>query len=360
MIKIPIYKPFLGEEELKNVESCINSSWISSKGSFIKKFEDQTKEYVESNYASSVSNGTVALHLALLAAGIGPGDEVITTNFTYVASTNAILMVGAIPIFNEIDPLTWNIDTKQIEKNISSNTKAVLVTNVYGVLCDFDELSNICKKNNLLLIEDAAESFGATFKEKKSGSLADISTFSFFGNKTITTGEGGMVLTHSKKIYNLVEKLKNQGNSTSKKYYHDVLGYNYRMTNIQAAIGCAQLSKLNQIQSLKKRVDSFYRSELNGIVTFQYVEEHIRPSNWMTSILFENEEVKKRVEKKLLINQVETRPLFYPIDKLPYYKLNQKCLVAKKIYKQGLTLPSFPSLNDMELKIITKIIKENA
>ena len=165
MIKIPIYKPFLGEEELKNVESCINSSWISSKGSFIKKFEDQTKEYVESNYASSVSNGTVALHLALLAAGIGPGDEVITTNFTYVASTNAILMVGAIPIFNEIDPLTWNIDTKQIEKNISSNTKAVLVTNVYGVLCDFDELSNICKKNNLLLIEDAAESFGATFKE---------------------------------------------------------------------------------------------------------------------------------------------------------------------------------------------------
>jgi len=359
MSTIPIYQPFLGEEETRNVALCMKSSWISSKGSFIEKFEKKTKEFIGSSHASSVSNGTVALHLALLAAGVGPGDEVITTNFTYVASTNAILMVGAIPVFNEIDPLTWNIDTNLIEHNITNKTKAILVTNVYGVPCEFDELNRLCLQYDLSLIEDAAESFGATYRNKKSGTLADISTFSFFGNKTITTGEGGMVLTNSEKIYNKVEQLKNQGNSPSRRYYHEVLGYNYRMTNIQAAIGCGQLSKINQIQLLKQRVDNFYRNGLKDLVTFQYLEEHLSSSNWMTSVLFKDQNERKKVEIELNKNKVETRPLFYPIDELPYYNSNKECLIAKNVYKRGLTLPSFPSITDKQLSLIINIIKKN-
>lgn len=359
MNTIPIYKPYIGEEESRNVASCMESSWISSRGAYIEKFENQTKEFVGCNYASTVSNGTVALHLALLAAGIGPGDEVITTNFTYVASTNAILMVGATPVFCEIDPSTWNIDTIKIEKNITAKTKVILVTNVYGLPCEFDELRRLSNQYDLFLIEDAAESFGAIYRNKKSGALADISTFSFFGNKTITTGEGGMVLTNSEKFYNCVEQLKNQGNSSSKRYYHEVLGYNYRMTNIQAAIGCAQLSKLDQIQSLKQHINDFYRSELKDVVTFQKIEDHLSSSNWMTSVLFNDEEERKRVETQLNQNKIETRPLFYPIDKLPYYQSNKECLIAKEIHKRGLTLPSFPSLKEMQLRHITKIIKKN-
>ena len=359
MIKIPIYQPFIGKEEETNLIECIRSTWISSKGDFINSFEEKVKTFVDTKYASAVANGTVALHLALLAAGVKQGDEVITTNFTYVASTNAILMVGAKPVFVELNPENWNIDVTKIEDRINSKTKAILITNIYGLPCDFDVLKKICMRHSIPLIEDAAESFGATYKGKQSGSLGDISTFSFFGNKTITTGEGGMVLTNSRKYYNLVEQLKNQGNSPDKKYYHDILGYNYRMTNMQASIGCAQMSKLNDILSLKKNVDDFYRSSLRDKVEFQKIDKDVVPSYWISSILLKNQSERKQVEKALTEKGIETRPLFYPIDELPFYKKNKSIHLARELYDRGLSLPSYPALTDDQLKLITTTIKNN-
>ena len=232
---------------------------ISSRGEYIEKFEHEVGKYIGADFCSTTSNGTTALHLSLLALGIKKGDEVITTNFTYVASTNAILMVGAKPIFCDINKSDLNINPELIEKKISSKTKAILVTNVFGYLADFNILQQICYKNNIYLIEDAAESFGALFLGKKSGTLADISTFSFFGNKTITTGEGGMVICKKEEHFKKINQLKNQGNSLTKTYFHDLLGYNYRMTNIQAAIGCAQIQKIDEILDLKKEYSNIIK-----------------------------------------------------------------------------------------------------
>ena len=356
---IPVYEPFLGEEEKLNVNECLDSSWISSKGKYIDEFEQRTKAYIGANYVSTVSNGTVALHTALLAAGISAGDEVITPNFTYVASTNSILMVGAKPVFIEINSDTWNINSDLIEAKISNKTKAILVTNVYGFPCNFDRLHEICSKHNLLLIEDAAESFGAEYGGQKSGSLADISTFSFFGNKTITTGEGGMVLTKSPTLFSKIEQLKNQGNSKDKRYYHELLGYNYRMTNIQAAIGCAQLDKLDEILKLKKKVDQFYRSNLSDIAVFQKAEPKSDSSFWMSSLLFENAQMKTHIEQQLEKNSVETRPLFFPIDELPFYEKSVSCKNANSLHARGLILPSFPGLSTEQLEYIVNIIRKN-
>ena len=357
--KIPIYQPFINLEEKKNVEKCLTTSWISSRGEFIQKFENKVKTFTGASYASCVANGSVALHLALLAAGVGMGDEVITTNFTYVASTNAILMVGAKPIFVEINSETWNIDVSKIQNKITNKTKAILVTNIYGFPCDFDSLNSLCSKNKILLIEDAAESFGAEFNNQKSGCLADISTFSFFGNKTITTGEGGMVLCKSKEHFEVIEQLKNQGNSKTKKYFHDVQGYNYRMTNIQAAIGCAQMEKIDQILTLKKNVDSIYRNELEELVTFQKIKDRIKPSFWMSSIVFDNKRTMEKVNRELNYNNIETRPLFFPIDKLPFYDEDKSCSLALQLHDKGLSLPSFPGLKENQILFITSIIKKN-
>lgn len=349
--RIPIYKPIIGEKEKKYVNNCLNDSWISSKGKYIKKFEHEVGKYIGSDYCSSTSNGTTALHLALLALGIKKGDEVITTNFTYVASTNAILMVGAKPVFCDINESDLNINTELIEQKITSKTKAILVTNVYGFLVDYDAIHNICLKYNIKLIEDAAESFGALFIDKKSGTLADISTFSFFGNKTITTGEGGMVVCKKEKHFKKINQLKNQGNSFSKTYFHDILGYNYRMTNIQAAIGCAQVERIDQILELKREVNKYYRSNLSNKIIFLEKIKNSSPSYWMIPIIFPSIDQKILVEKELAKKNIETRPFFTPIDLLPFYN-ESKCLVAKNIYQKGLLLPSHPLLNKDELNLI--------
>lgn len=355
--KIPIYKPVIGELEKQYVNDCLNDTWISSKGEYIEKFEHEVGKYIGADFCSTTSNGTTALHLSLMALGIRDGDEVITTNFTYVASTNAILMVGAKPIFCDINKSDLNINTELIEQKISSKTKAILVTNVFGYLANYDALNHICRKHNLYLIEDAAESFGALFLGKKSGTLADISTFSFFGNKTITTGEGGMVICKKEEHFKKINQLKNQGNSLTKTYFHDLLGYNYRMTNIQAAIGCAQIQRIDEILDLKKDVYDFYKKNLSNRVVFLEKIKNTSPSYWMIPILFTSINEKNRVEKELEKNNIETRPFFTPIDLLPFYD-ESECIVAKNIYKMGLLLPSHPLLNKDELNLICTIINK--
>ena len=354
---IPIYKPYFDERETKYLNDCIKSTWISSKGKYIDIFEKKVCDYIGCRYSSSTSNGTTAIHLALLALGIGRGDEVITTNFTYVASTNAILMVGAKPVLTDVNPETWNIDTNLIQKKISKKTKAILVTNVYGLPCDFDHLKFICKKYKLFLIEDAAESLGAKYYSKSSGNLADISTLSFFGNKTITTGEGGMVLTNNKKLIDKVKILKNQGNDPNIKYFHKVLGYNYRMTNMQAAIGVAQIEKIDEILKKKSNLFLRYYNSLKHICDFQIPKPNINSSFWIIAVLFNSEKNKISVQNRLSKSKIETRPFFFPIDQLPFYTSQNDLPISKLIHKKGLCLPSFPALRDDEIKLITEKIK---
>jgi len=351
---IPIYTPFIDKTEEDLVTDCMKSTWISSKGAYINKFEEQIKAYTNVDYCTTTSSGTSALHLAMLALNIGKDDEVITTNFTYVASTNAILFVGAKPVFCNIKSEDLNIDVDSIESKITPKTKAILYTNVYGFLCDYDRLNKIAKKHGLFLIEDAAESFGAKYKNIMSGNLGDISTFSFFGNKTITTGEGGMVLCKNLQHYNKIIKLKNQGNS-ERTYFHDILGYNYRMTNIQAAIGIGQLDKVDKIISLKKSLYHNYKSNLENKVRFVKELEGTEPSYWMTPIIFDSQSKREKVEIKLKENSIETRPLFTPIDQLPFYEKSSS-ETANRIYKSGILLPSYPGLSDEDQNKICKII----
>lgn len=357
---IPIYKPFLNGNEKKYVNECLDSTWISSKGGFIKRFEDGIKNYVGSNYASSCSNGTTALDLAFKAIEVQEGDEIITASFTYVASTNAILINGAIPVFIDIEKDSWNLDVNLIEQKITSKTKAILISNVYGYLPNIEYIRLLCDKFNIFLIEDAAESLGASFNGFKSGTLGHISTFSFFGNKTITTGEGGMVITNEKKLYDRVEVLKNQGNSKTRTYFHDVLGFNYRMTNIQAAIGLAQLEQLDLILNNKIKIYNFYFDKLSPYLTFQKpINKKVTPSYWIVTVLFRDLKQKERVQEGLIKNKIEFRPLFYPVDELSFYKKNANLNITKKLYNKGICLPSFPSLSEQELNKVCNIIIEN-
>jgi perosamine synthetase len=358
MSKIPIYKPYLDNREKDFVMDCLETSWISSKGGYIEKFENKVRKFTGANFCASTSNGTCALHLAFLALGIGKGDEVITTNFTYVASTNAILYVGAKPVFSEINN-DLNADPRRIEQKITPQTKAILVTNIYGFLADYDQLEIIAKKHNLFIIEDAAESFGAVYKNRNSGTLGDISIFSFFGNKTITTGEGGMVLCKNEEHYKKVLKLKNQGNSESETYYHDILGYNYRMTNIQAAIGLAQMEKINKILSLKKSVYNLYKINLKKNINFIFEIPDTKPSYWMTPIIFNNQSTMLRVKEILESNDIETRPFFYPIDELPFYQFSHDCKKAKTYSQTGILLPSYPELREFEINKICDLINSS-
>ena len=269
---IPVYKPFINGNEKKYINECIDSSWISSKGSFINKFENEFSRYINIKHSSSVCNGTVAIHLGIEALVITSGDEVIVPTFTYIASVNAIAYSGAKPVF--VDSLidTWNLDPVEIEKKITNKTKAILVVHLYGASCEMDKILELCKKYNLFLIEDTAEAFGSKYKNKYLGTFGDISTFSFFGNKTITTGEGGMVCTKNKLLNDKVNKLKNQGVSLEKEYWHNILGYNYRMTNICAAIGLAQLETADLIIKKKYEISEHYKRELNesGLIILEH------------------------------------------------------------------------------------------
>ena len=244
---IPVYRPDLSGNEKKYLNECIDSSWISSKGEFIEKFEKYFCKFTNIKYATTVSNGTVAIHLALKVLNIKNNDEVIVPTFTYIASVNPIIEVGAKPVFVDSNINDWQINVNDIETKITENTKAIIVPHLYGQSAQMDEILKIANKYNLYIIEDCAEALGTLYKNKHVGNFGDIATFSFFGNKTITCGEGGMIASNKKELIDLSKNLKNQGISEHKQYWHIRLGYNYRMTNMQAAVGLAQIERINEI-----------------------------------------------------------------------------------------------------------------
>lgn len=357
-MKYPVYKPKIFPNTKKYVNDCLDSTWISSKGSYIKKFEKSFANYLNIKYSTSVSNGTTALHMCLCALEIGKGDEVLVPSFTYIASVNAIKYVGAKPIFIDSNEHTWNLDTSLLEKSITKKTKAILAVHLYGNPCDIKLLRRFCDKNGLYLIEDAAEALGSTLENKLLGTFGDVSSFSFFGNKTITTGEGGMVVSNKKKYIEKVARLKNQG-ASNKKYWYEEIGYNYRMTNICAAIGLSQLEQINKILNRKKDIANLYKEELKNLpITFQQIQRKGISSFWLVSILVKNRKVRDKLTEFLKNSGIETRPLFFPAHTMPMFNSNKTFPVAKNLSNRGLNLPSFPDLTDNNVIEISAFIRE--
>tara|TARA_B100000927_G_C16463426_1_gene468794 strand:- start:1352 stop:2449 length:1098 start_codon:yes stop_codon:yes gene_type:complete len=356
--KIPVYRPDLSGNEKKYVNQCLDTSWISSRGNFVSKFEENFSDYIDVAKATSVSNGTVALHLALHAIGISKGDEVIVPSLTYVASANAITYVGATPVFADSSLEDWNLDIDSVISKITPKTRAILAVHLYGNPCDMDKLVDICKKHKLFLIEDAAEAFGSKFKDKHVGTFGDIATFSFFGNKTLTTGEGGMVVSNDEDLIKRCAYLKSQAVSLKKEYWHDELGFNYRMTNICAAIGVAQLEKANQTILKKRKLLEWYKEDLKNLpISFQVEQNNSFNSYWMASITLHESNQRNKLRKHLNDAGIETRPFFPLMHKLPLYNNGEILKNAEILEKSGINLPSFPLITPKELSYITNEIK---
>lgn len=355
--KFPVYQPSLRGNEKKYVDDCLDSTWISSKGKYIKLFEESFSKFTDIKYSVAVSNGTVALHLALLALGIGEENEVIVPTFTYVASVNAIKYVNAKPVFVDSDSQSWQIDPSKIREKITKKTKAIMAVHIYGHPCDMNQIKKIAEEFKLYIIEDCAEAIGSYYDNKHAGSFSDISTFSFFGNKTITTGEGGMVCTNNKQLEDLVIRLKGQGLAQGKEYFHDIVGYNYRMTNICAAIGFAQLERISDILKEKDRIISEYKKALKNVPIVVHQEVgNVKHSYWMFTILAASEKEKNDLRNYLAENGIETRPAFHPVHTMPMYIDGNSYPVAEDLGKRGINLPSYPDLSNDDIRFITSKI----
>lgn len=355
---IPVYQPLFAGREKEYVNQCLDSTWISSRGEFIGRFERGFSEYIGANHATSVSNGTVAIHLALEALGVGPGDEVIVPTLTYVASVNTILQAGATPVFVDSLEHSWQIDPQDVRRKITPRTKAVMVVHLYGLPCDMDPIVELCEQHKLKLVEDCAEAFGTYYKGQHVGTFGDVSTFSFFGNKTITTGEGGMVVSKEVALIERAYHLKNQGVSKAREYWHDVLAYNYRMTNICAAIGLAQLEEADSIIARKRQIAYWYQEGLCGLPLKVHEElPETKHSFWMCSIALDDPTQRQPLRNHLQAHNIETRPVFYPAHTMPHCRSDGSFPVAESLSARGINLPSFPALSRQEVAMICNEIK---
>lgn len=360
MYKIPIYQPSLLGNEKAYVNNCLDSNWISSKGEYVSRFERAFSVYTGVRHATAVCNGTVAIHLALIALGIGEGDEVIVPTLTYIASVNAITYTGATPVFVDSLQSTWQMDPEDVKRKISPRTRAILAVHLYGHPCEMDQLSSIAKDHRLFLVEDCAEAFGTLYKGRHVGGFGDIATFSFFGNKTITTGEGGMVVTNDETLFDRAVHFKGQGLAKHRQYWHDVIGYNYRMTNICAAIGLAQLERAEEIIIRKRQLAEWYADELRDTsLALQPEIGQVRHSYWMISLLTESADSREGLRTHLEMKGIETRPLFYPVHTMPMYANKfQRHPVAEDLGWRGINLPSWPELSLEAVETICSAIRD--
>jgi len=308
------------------------------------------------DYGVATSNGTVAIHLALVALGIGPGDEVIVPDLTFAATINAVLYANATPVIVDVDPITWTIFPEEIEKAITSKTKAIIPVHVYGQACEMDKIMSIAKTHNLKVIEDCAEAHGAEFKGKRVGSFGDISTFSFFANKIITTGEGGMCVTNSEELDTKMRKLRDHGMSKEKRYWHDVIGFNYRMTNLQAAIGCAQLEKIDWILDRNDQIERDYKKHLDHLNLFKWQKTYRqnRKVVWLMSCTTEK---RQEVMDVLVAHNIDVRPFFYCLSEMPIYaKYSFSSKNALEISKIGINLPTVKEVDYERIADILKLV----
>ena len=352
---IPWGKPSFTGKERNYLLKALDSTWISG-GEFVDKLEADFARLIGKKFSVSTSNGTAALHLALMAAGVGAGDEVIVPGFTFVAPANMVLQTGAKPVFADINKDTWCIDCGSIEKCLSDKTKAIIAVHVYGNVCDMDRIKEISSSNNIVVIEDVAEATFSKYKGRFAGSIGDLGCFSFQATKTMTTGEGGMVLTDNPEFYKEMRILRDHGMRPDKRYWHDRVGYNYRLTNLQASLGCAQLAMQESIINEKKRVYTEYKNRLSNIqrIKMQHIPEYASPIMWTIAIEIDPDYFcgdRAYIMKKLLAANIETRPGFYPFRVMPIYDC-PKLSVAEEVSRNIISLPSFTSIKNSEIEYI--------
>lgn len=359
--RIPIAQPDIGKEELRNVTQAVKSGWISSKGEFIYQFEEGFSKYINTKYAVSTSSGTSALHLALLALGIGKGDKVLVPSLSFVASANTVAYTGATPVFIDSHKEYWCVNPSKIEENIDRHTKALMVVHLYGHPCDMDPIMKISDTYNLHVIEDCAEAHGAEYRGRKVGSFGTINCFSFYGNKVITTGEGGMCLTENEELAEKMRILRDHGMSLRRKYWHEVVGFNYRMTNLQAAIGVAQLDKLESLVGKKRHIASMYKKLLYNeqAITLHPEMPWAKNVYWLFSVLVDRTRRDKAIEH-LERKGIETRPFFYPQHILPPYRRDLRLPVAEELSTRGINLPSGSGLSEDDINEVVKALEEVA
>jgi len=361
--KIPVAEPDIGEEELENVVEAVRSGWISGKGKFVEEFEKRFAEYCGVKYGVATNSGTTALHLALVALGIGPGDEVIVPDLTFAATINAVIYTGARPVLVDVHPNYWCIDPGKIKEAITPKTKAIILVHLYGHPCDMDPIIELAERYGLFVVEDAAEAHGAEYKGRKVGSFGHVSCFSFYGNKIITTGEGGMCLTNDEELAEKMKLLRGHGMKEEKRYWHNVVGFSYYMTNLQAAIGVAQLKRIGSFIEKKRRIAKLYAEELSAVdgVTLHPEMPWAKCVYWLYSILVDRartgvsrDELMSYLEKE----GIETRPFFYPLHEMPPYKrfTAGSFPVTVMLSERGLNLPSSIKLTEEEIVYVTRVI----
>lgn len=349
-------QPWIDNTELKELEEVIQSTWITE-GEKTKLFEEKIKELTGAKYALSICNGTAALYVSMKALGIGSGDEVIVPDLTFIATANSVKMAGAEPVLCDINPKTYNIDVDKIQQHITSKTKALMPVHLYGQSAEMDKIIEIAQKHNLFVIEDAAQGVGVKFNNKHVGTFGNLGVLSFYGNKTITTAEGGIILTDNPELYKKCWQLKNHGREVKGTFIHSNIGFNFCFTDIQAAIGLAQLSKLREIIDLKAKNRNIYMNLLNDVpqIEFPYIDTRCEAVFWFTNILIDEPQ---KLANYLLENDIQTRRFFYPIHLQPCYNIKGDFSNAEMIYNKGLSLPSSVLLKEEEIKIIADKIKE--
>lgn len=359
MVRIRMSEPYIGKEEVDNVVKAVETK-LRPNDEFVLGFEKGFASFVGTKHGVSVINGTAAIHLALAALGIKPGDEVILPSMTSIGCTNAIALTGAKPVFADSTIEYWCIDPKKIEEKITSKTKAIMPVHIYGHPCDMDPITEIAKRHNLYLIEDAAEAHGTEYKGRMAGSMSDISCFSFYGNKLITTGEGGMCMTDNDELAERMKMLRNQGTKPQykNKYYYDEIAFNYRMTNMQAAVGVAQLARIPYLMGKKlemaKIYDELFEARSKNVVHAPKMP-WAKNTYWYYSVLVPKDK-RDKVVAALEGSEIEVRPFFYPLHMLPNYNTGDKLPVAEDIGFRGLNLPSGPYLTREQIEEVVDTI----
>ena len=355
--QVSISAPMLVGNEKAYVLDCLDSSWISSSGEYVERFESSFADFCEARHAISCCNGTVALHLALVALGVGPGDEVIVPTLTFIATANAVTYCGAKPVFVDVEPDSWTVAASRIQEKITARTRGIIVVHLYGHPCDLDPILSLAGDHNLFVIEDAAEAHGAKYKGRKVGALADIGIFSFYGNKVMTTGEGGMLTTNDSVIAKKARLLRGQGMDPQRRYWHEVIGFNYRMTNVAAAIGLAQLEKIDWHLSRRAEVNNYYRELLADFpgISWQTDKDWAQPIYWMFNVVLDGNYDRDAVMSYLKESGVETRPVFHPMHLLPPYRSeddNSQYPVAENISGRSLSLPTWAGLSRDDIRYV--------
>ena len=345
---IPVAAPALWGNEKRYVGECLDSTWISSIGRFIGELEKAFALEHEVGHAMSCSNGTVALHLCLLALGVGPGDEVLVPSLTYVATANAVRYCGAEPIFVDSDLASWNLDPEDLARKLSPRTKAIIAVHLYGKPAPMQEIMAVARAADVKVVEDVAEAVGARYQGRPAGSIGHLAAFSFFGNKILTSGEGGMVVTDDPELAARVRQLKGQGQDPQRRYWFPVVGYNYRMTNIQAAIALAQLEKLDEYLARRDEIAAWYCAELEGnpAISWPASAGSERSVCWLFSVVLglDAGDGRDQVMAHLQRSGIETRPFFYPCHTLPPYAAAASvadCPRAEWLSSRGLSLPTW-------------------